>query len=286
MLEKKDFLFTTETTPDVSTDLSGSSKKIDALLGLADAVNITDSPNCKARLNSLLVASEIKKSGLDVILQLTGRDRNRVALESELLGALSVQIDKVLCLRGDQPDDNGPMAVNELNSNGLIQLCKTISEGSLTDGTEIKSPSPLYSGAADDLYVQLSNPEAMNSLAGKMKQGASFIQTQYCFDFDVIKQYSEKLNDQGIFNDCKVLIGMGPLKSAKQADWMRENLWGVNISDEILNKLECSENPEETGEEICRDLIEKIMSLSCIDGVHLMGPNCEKGSAKVISNFK
>ena len=101
MLEKKDFLFTAETTPDVSTDLSGSSKKIKPLLGLADAVNVTDSPNCKTRLNSLLVASEIKKSGLDVILQLTGRDRNRVALESELLGALSVQIDKVLCLSGD-----------------------------------------------------------------------------------------------------------------------------------------------------------------------------------------
>ena len=130
-VEKKDFLFT--------TDLSASSKKIDALLGLADAVNVTDSPNCKTRLNSLLVASEIKKSGLDVILQLTGRDRNRVALESELLGALSVQIDKVLCLSGDQPDDDGPMAVNELNSNDLIQLCKTISGGSLTDGTEIKT---------------------------------------------------------------------------------------------------------------------------------------------------
>ena len=99
MLEKG-FLFTTETTPDVSTDLR-KFKKIDALLGLADG-NVTDSPNCKTRLNSLLVASEIKKSGLDVILQLTGRDRNRVALESELLGALSVQIDKVLCLSGDQ----------------------------------------------------------------------------------------------------------------------------------------------------------------------------------------
>ena len=219
-------------------------------------------------------------------MQLTGRDRNRVALESELLGALSVQIDKVLCLSGDRPDDDGPMAVNELDSNDLIQLCKTISGGSLTDGTQIKSPLPLYSGAADDLYVQLSNSEAMNSLAGKINQGVSFIQTQYCFDFDVIKQYSEKLNDQGIFNDCKVLIGMGPLKSAKQADWMRKNLWGINISDEILNQLESSDNPEETGEEICKDLIEKIMSLPCIDGVHLMGPNCEKGSARVISNFK
>tara|TARA_S200000501_G_scaffold98582_1_gene91895 strand:+ start:783 stop:1643 length:861 start_codon:yes stop_codon:yes gene_type:complete len=285
MLEKKDFLFTTETTPDVSTDLAGSSKKIEALLGLADAVNVTDSPNCKTRLNSLLVASEIKKNGLDVILQLTGRDRNRVALESELLGALSVQIDKVLCLSGDQPDEDGPKAVNELNSNGLIQLCKTISGGSLTDGTEIKSPLPLYSGAADDLYLQLSNSEAMNSLVGKIKQGASFIQTQYCFDFDVIKQYSEKLTDQGIFKDCKVLVGMGPLKSAKQADWMRKNLWGVNISDDILNRLEESHSPLETGENICVELVEKIMDLPGINGVHLMGPGCEQGSARIISRF-
>ncbi len=145
MLEKKDFLFTAETTPDVSTDLSGNAKKIEVLLGLADAVNVTDSPNYRTRLNSLLVASEIKRSGLDVILQLTGRDRNRVAIESELLGALSVQIDKVLCLSGDQPDDDGPISVNELDSNGLIQLCKTISGGFLTDGTQIKSPLPLYS---------------------------------------------------------------------------------------------------------------------------------------------
>ena len=234
MLEKKDFLFTTETTPDVSTDLSASSKKVEDLIGLADAVNVTDSPNCKTRLNSLLVASEIRRSGLDVILQLTGRDRNRVALESVLLGALSVGINKILCLSGDQPDEGGPKAVNELNGNGLIQLCKSMSEGLLTDGTEIKKPLPIHSGAADDLYQQLSSTEALDKLILKIQEGANFIQTQYCFEVDVIKQYSDKLSEHQIFKDCKVLIGMGPLKSAKQADWMRKNLWGVNISDEIF----------------------------------------------------
>ena len=286
MLKKEDFLFTTETTPSISTDLSESSRKIENLIGLADAVNVTDSPNCKSRLNSLMVASEIKKSGLDVILQLTGRDRNRVALESELLGALSVGINKVLCLSGDQPDESGPVAVNELNSNGLIQLCKTMSGGFLTDGTEIKKPLPIYSGAADDLYQQLSNPEALDKLIIKIQQGANFIQTQYCFDIDIIKEYSDQLNEHEIFKDCTVLIGMGPLKSAKQADWMRKNLWGVNISDDILNRLESSVNPEKTGEEICISLIEKIMDMPCIDGVHLMGPNCEKGTARIITSFK
>ena len=286
MLEKKDFIFTTETTPNVSTDLAESSRKIEDLIGLADAVNVTDSPNCKSRLNSLLVASEIRKSGLDVILQLTGRDRNQIALESELLGALSVDINKVLCLSGDQPDETGPVAVNEFNSNGLIQLCKKMSEGFLTDGTEIKNPLPIHSGAADDLYGQLSNPTALSSLTKKIEQGANFVQTQYCFDLDVIQKYSNKLNEHEIFKDCKVLIGMGPLKSAKQADWMRKNLWGVNISDQILQRLESSDDPQQTGEEICNELIESIMDLPCVDGVHLMGPNCEKGAAKIISNFR
>ena len=97
------FLFTAETTPNVSTDLGASVARVEELIGLADAVNVTDSPNCKVRLSSLLVASEIRKTGLDVILQLTGRDRNSIALESELLGALSVNVDKILCLSEDLP---------------------------------------------------------------------------------------------------------------------------------------------------------------------------------------
>jgi len=286
VFETTDFIFTAETTPEVTTNLAGSVNKVEELGAVADAVNVTDSPNYKSRLNSLLVASEIRRSGLDVILQLTGRDRNQIALESVLLGALSVGVNKVLCLSGDQPDKNGPLVVNELNSNGLIELCKVISEGTLTDGREIKKPLQIYPGTADDLYDQISKPDAINKLATKIEQGANFVQTQYCFDYEVIKQYSDKLKDHGSFNNCKVLIGMGPLQSAKQGDWMRKNLWGVNISDEILYRLEASDLPTETGEQICLELIEKIIHLPCIDGVHLMGPNCEKSSARIISYFR
>ena len=286
MFNTNSFIFTSETTPDVTTDLGECVSRVEDLIGLADAINVTDSPNCKSRLNSLLVAAEIKRSGLDVILQLTGRDRNQIALESVLLGALSVGINKVLCLSGDQPDVDGPAGGNEFNGNGLIELCEIISKGTLSDGTTIKKSLPIYSGAADDLYTQISKPDALSKLVTKIELGANFVQTQYCFDYDVIKQYSEKLNNQGSFNDCKVIIGMGPLKSAKQGDWMRKNLWGVNISDEILKRLDESNSPVETGEEICQELIEKIMDLPCIDGVHLMGPSCEKSSARIISHFK
>ena len=285
MFASKDFLFTAEMTPDLSTDLAASAAKIDPLIGLADAINVTDSPNCQTKLSSLLVSAEIKRKGLDVILQLTGRDRNRIALESELLGALSVGINKVLCLSGDQPPKGGPQAVNEFNGVGLIQLCATLTRGHLTDGTSIKNPLPLYPGAADDLYQQHAKPEAMAGLLTKIEMGAQFVQTQYCFDIEMIRAYSERLIENGKTESTKVLIGMGPLKSAKQADWMRKNLWGVNISDEIVSRLESSDKPSKTGKAICEELIEQMIQVPGIDGVHLMGPNCEQQCAEIIKRF-
>jgi|TARA_Y100000385_G_C12947653_1_gene574056 methylenetetrahydrofolate reductase (NADPH) len=286
MFESTEFLFTAETTPQLSTDLGASAGLVDALLGLADAINVTDSPNCQTKLSSLLVAAEIRRKGLDVILQLTGRDRNRIALESELLGALSVDINKVLCLSGDQPPSDGPKAVNEYKGSGLIGLCATLSNGTLTDGTAIKKPRPLFSGAADDLYQHQAKPEAMTGLLTKIDRGARFVQTQYCFDLDIIKAYSDRLMANGKTDEWKVIVGMGPLKSAKQADWMRKNLWGVHISDEILERLEMSDAPIRAGEEVCRELILQIMDLPGIDGVHLMGPSCERQSAEIIRSFR
>ena len=282
MFSDKELIFTAETTPDLSMDLESSVNKITPLVGLADAVNITDSPNCNTKLSSILVAAEIKKKGLDVILQLTGRDRNRIAIESEIIGAASIDINKILCLTGDQPDEDGPKAVNEFNGASLIKLINILNSGKITDGTEIASTKEIFAGAADDLYTHQSKPEAVDSLMSKINSGAKFVQTQYCFDIEVIKFYSDLLINNGKDDSWKVLVGMGPLKSAKQADWMRKNLWGINISDEIINRLDNSSDSIFEGERICIELIDKITDLPGIDGVHLMGPNCETQSANII----
>ena len=171
MFSTADFIFTSETTPQVTTNLAECVDQVNDLIGIADAVNVTDSPNCKSRLNSLLVASEIKRRGLDVILQLTGRDRNQIALESVLLEHSVRWNNKVLCLSGDQPDENGPAVVNEFNGNGLIELCRVLSGGTLSDGTSIKNPIPISSGAADDLYTQISKPDALEKLVTKIELG-------------------------------------------------------------------------------------------------------------------
>ena len=285
MFSDKELIFTAETTPDLSMDLESSVNKIMPLIGLADAVNITDSPNCKTKLSSILVAAEIKKKGLDVILQLTGRDRNRIAIESEIIGAASIDINKVLCLTGDQPSENGPKAVNEFNGASLIELINILNLGKITDGTEIASAKEIYAGAADDLYTHQSKPEAVDSLISKINLGAKFVQTQYCFDIDVIRFYSDLLMNNGKNNSWKVLVGMGPLKSAKQADWMRKNLWGINISDDIIYRLDSASDSVEEGERICIELIDKVRELPGIDGIHLMGPNCESQSANIIKSL-
>ena len=285
MFNDEELIFTAETTPDLSMDLESSVNKIIPLVGLADAVNITDSPNCKTKLSSILVAAEIKKKGLDVILQLTGRDRNRIAIESEIIGAASIDINKVLCLTGDQPDEDGPKAVNEFNGASLIELINILNSGKITDGTGIASTKEIFAGAADDLYTHQSKPEAVDSLMSKINSGAKFVQTQYCFDIEVIKFYSDLLVRNGKDDSWKVLIGMGPLKSAKQADWMRKNLWGIHISDEILNRLDKSEDPIGEGEKICIEIIDQAKNLSGVDGIHLMGPNCEMQSANIIKSF-
>ena len=285
MFSDKELIFTAETTPDLSMDLESSVNKIIPLVGLADAVNITDSPNCKTKLSSILVAAEIKKKGLDVILQLTGRDRNRIAIESEIIGAASIDINKVLCLTGDQPDEGGPKAVNEFNGASLIELINILNLGKITDGTEIASTKEIFAGAADDLYTHQSKPEAVDSLMSKINSGAKFVQTQYCFDIEVIKFYSDLLLRNGKDDSWKVLIGMGPLKSAKQADWMRKNLWGIHISDEIINRLDKSEDPIGEGEKICIEIIDQAKNFSGVDGIHLMGPNCEMQSANIIKSF-
>ena len=253
---------------------------------MADAVNITDAPNCKTKLSSLVVAGEINKSGLDVILQITGRDRNQIALESEILGALSLDINKILCLSGDRPPEDGPMAVNEMNSSDLINLLKLMSKGNLSDGTEIKDPIQLISGCADSIHDHFARDKHSNFFVEKVNMGVSFVQTQYCYDIDLCKKYSQFIQENNLNASTKFIIGLGPLKSAKQASWMRDNLYGVKIPDSIVNRLDQSTSPLDEGKKICEEIIKELMDLDGISGVHLMGPNCEDQCADLIKIFR
>ena len=282
----KSFIFTAETTPSVSTNLKENIQKIESLIGVADAVNVTDAPNCKPKLSSLVVAGEIQKNGLDVILQITGRDRNSIALESEILGALSLGINKILCLSGDRPPEDGPKAVNEMNSANLINLLKTMSNGHLTDGVEIKEPIQLISGCADSIHDHFIRDQHSKFFVEKVNLGVNFVQTQYCYDLELCQKYSAFIMENTLNKNANFLIGLGPLKSAKQASWMRDNLYGVKIPNSIIERLDQASAPLQEGKKICEEIIEKLMDMPGINGVHLMGLNCENQCAELIKTFR
>ena len=178
------------------------------------------------------------------------------------------------------------MAVNEMNSSDLINLLKLMSKGNLSDGTEIKDPIQLISGCADSIHDHFARDKHSNFFVEKVNMGVSFVQTQYCYDIDLCKKYSQFIQENNLSGSTKFIIGLGPLKSAKQASWMRDNLYGVKIPDSIINRLDQSTSPLDEGKKICEEIIKELMDLDGISGVHLMGPNCEDQCADLIKIFR
>jgi methylenetetrahydrofolate reductase (NADPH) len=263
------FAITTETTPTASADPAPMLDRVAPLKGIADAVNVTDGATAKPHLSALVLAGMIKQMGIDPVLQYTVRDRNRIALQGDLLGTAALGIPNILCLTGDDPKkgeepDATPVFDLELNSD-----------------REIAVPPRLFIGCADAPFVPPDDwePGALNA---KMAAGAQFAQTQYCFDLDTCRTYMARLMDHGIPEKLPFLIGIGPLASAKQARWMDENLWGVSIPEPIIDRLEGAADPKAEGKTICAELIQEMRDIPGVAGCHLMAPRQEATMAEVI----
>ncbi len=279
------FVITAEITPPVSADPDALIEKADPLRGLVTAVNVTDGPRALVHMSALAAGAILAANGIEPIVQMTCRDRNRIALASDLLGAAALGIRNLLILTGDQPDtdeDPAPKPVFDMESTGLIGLAATMRDcGALPNGRKIATPPALFIGAAD----QPIDPPAdwkPDALLGKIDAGARFVQTQFCFDIGVVERYVARLADHGIPDRAGILIGLGPLRSAKSARWMRENLWGVIIPDALIARLEGAADEEAAGVAICAELIERLMEISGVAGVHLMSPGPVSGIVRVL----
>jgi len=292
-LNSNQFAITAEITPPISGDSSDVFKKIMPLKDIVDAINVTDGPNANVHMSSLAASAIMQRSGIEPIVQITCRDRNRIALISDLLGISALEIKNILILTGDNPtsgDQPTAKPVFDLKSHELIKIASQMAtEGTIpsqnTKTPNIKSISKKTNfiiGAADvptDKYVE----KWSNSLKIKQQSGANFIQTQLCYDMQIIRSYAKLLIEEGYTRDMFFLIGNGPLGSVKSATWMRDNLWGVKIPDNILNRLNNAKDPEEEGIKICIEQIEEISQIKGISGVHLMAPLNAKSIPVAIS---
>ena len=288
-LKNKEFVFTAETSPPDSTVRSEITDRILCLKDLADAINVTDGASAKSHLSSLVVSSIIKDIEIEPILQLTTRDRNRIAIQSDLLGAWTLNIQNILCIYGDQVetgDQPETKEVRDLDTLGVINTANYFKqEKKFPSGRSIKSAPEFFIGGADTPF-EIDDKFDCANLIKKIEQGVNFFQTQYAFDAQILKKYMDRLKKFNITKKAYYLVGLGVIKSAKSAKWMNKNLFGINIPNSIIQRLENSTNERKEGIRICIELIEKYQEIEGVHGIHLMGYHQEEQIAEVISHFK
>ena len=269
------FVVTAEITPPVSADATEFMRRALPLKGLATAVNVTDGAGAKVHLSSLAAAHFLVQNGIEPIFQMTCRDRNRLALQGDLLGAVSLGIRNILILGGDDPkagDQPEAKAVFDLDSRGLLAMASRMrSEHALPTGTKIGGNLALVLGAADIPTDPEPGWEPKGLLA-KADAGADFVQTQFCMDMKVVRRYAARLVETGIAQRLPVLIGVAPIPSAKSAHWMREKLFGTQIPDEIVQRLKQAEDPKAEGRRICVEVLQELAEIPGIAGAHIMAP--------------
>jgi methylenetetrahydrofolate reductase (NADPH) len=282
------FAITAEVVPPVSTDPADLLARALPLRGLATAVNVTDGAGAKAHLSSLAAAHILLHNGIEPVLQMTGRDRNRLALQSDLLGALALGVRNILIISGDDPktgDQPAAKPVFDLDSKGFLAVAqRIIEERSLPPGTAIRGPTRFLLGAAA-LPVDPPEDWAPADLVAKADAGARFVQTQFCMDMAIVRRWTSKLRELGLTDRLKVLIGVAPIRSARSARWMRTRLFGTIIPEAIVERLDKAGDARREGVRICVELLHELAAIPGVAGAHLMAPQNPFALAEVIAAF-
>jgi methylenetetrahydrofolate reductase (NADPH) len=283
------FLMTAEVAPPVSCDPRDLLRKATPLRGLADAVNVTDGAGARAHMGALAAAAILLGAGIEPILQITCRDKNRIALQSELMGAAALGIRNVMVLTGDDPkagDQPDTKPVFDIDSKTLIETARQLrDEGTLPTGREVAGKAAFFLGAAD-MPIDPPPEWQPKALLAKLAAGAEFVQTQFCMDAALVRRYAGALGQAGVTQKLAVLVGINPLRSAKSAQWMKSQLFGTIIPDALIARMEKAADPAREGIRICVDLIEELATIPGIAGVHIMAPGNDAAIPEVIAEAR
>jgi len=273
LLHEGVFCVTAEVVPPRSADPGAVTEQARGLVGYADAVNVTDNPTAAAHMSPVAGAALVAAAGLEPVVQLTTRDRNRLGLTSELLGAWALGARNVLCLTGDPPqvgDHPDAKSVYDLSVMELIRLADGLRrDGRLLSGAQIDHPPRYLIGVAD---VPLTPGYAFDRLEEKAEAGADFVQTQIVFDVEAFDAWAEKARARGIFERMFVLAGVAVARAAKTARYINERLPGVTVPDRVLELLdEAGPDAEAEGVRLTVEVVAKLKTIQGIAGIHVMG---------------
>ena len=287
MLTAGHMAVTSECGPPRGSDPEAITKKAEMIRNHVDAINITDNQTSVTRLCSLAACIRLKLMDVEPVLQMVTRDRNRIALQSDILGAASFDINNILCLTGDHqsfgdcPDGQN---VHDLDSIQLIQAVRHMrDEGKFIGGDDIARPPSMFVGAAANPFADPFHIRALR-LAKKVNAGVEFIQTQCIYNLDRFEKWMEMVGDLGLTEKVHILAGLTPFKSAGMAKYMKNRVPGMDVPDEVVSRMAGTpkENQAEEGINICVESIERLKAVPGIAGFHIMAIEWEEKVPEIV----
>ena len=283
------FAVTAEIAPPDSADPHEVYQRAALFDGYVDAINATDGSGANCHMSSVGMCALLTRRGYSIIMQISCRDRNRIAMQGDVLGASAMGVSNILCLTGDgvQSGDH-PQAkpVFDMDCMTSLQMIAGMRDGGhFMSGRKISSPPQVFLGAAANPFAPPLDYRPLR-LAKKVAAGAQFVQTQYCFDIDRLKAYMSEVRDMGLDKKVFILVGVGPLASAKSAEWIRNNVAGVHIPDEIIKRLAGAKDQRQEGVNICIDMVNQAKEIEGVSGAHIMAYRQEERIAEIVEKTK
>jgi methylenetetrahydrofolate reductase (NADH) len=273
ILRRGEFAVTAELNPPDSSNPEEVYERGGVFDGWVDGINATDGSGANCHMSSVSICALLTRVGYAPIMQISCRDRNRIAIQGDVLGAAAMGVDNILCLTGDgvqAGDQPGAKPVFDLDCMSLLETIRIMRDDEkFLSGRRITDPPKLFLGAAINPFAPPHGFRALR-LKKKIEAGAQFVQSQYCYDIEMLKDYMKTVTDMGLHEKCFILIGVGPLASARTAKWIRSNVPGVHIPDSIIKRLEGAQDQKLEGKNICIDMLQQIKEIPGVAGAHVM----------------
>ncbi|MDR5783842.1 methylenetetrahydrofolate reductase C-terminal domain-containing protein [Caballeronia sp. LZ065] len=283
--ERSRFIVTVEISPPDSADPRALLDRAAVFRGLTDAINITDGAGANCHMSSAAASALLHAAGYTPVSQVSCRDRNRIALQGDVLGAAALGIRNVLCLTGDdvsKGDHAGAKPVFDLDSVNLLHTLKGMSErGEYASGRKLQHAPRLFLGATANPFVP-PYAERIANLERKVDAGAQFIQTQFCFDIERLEQFMHAVRARGLHRRAAIIVGVGVLSTAKALRWMADHVPGVNVPLSVTERIGAAADQRLEGKRFCIETIQRIRGIEGVAGVHLMGYRNEDVLAQII----
>ena len=294
--------FTVEISPPVSGSGVEMLDQVSQLKPFIDAVNITDGAGATVGISNIAAAALLKANDVDIILQMNCRDQNRIGLMNDLLGTSALGIHNIIAVRGDNPDTGDhPLAkgvfdlksheliriAHEMTTNGIVpaRTMKISASGIQSNSKPISKPPQFFLGTVD--VPSLAGDDVWaGRLHKRVAAGLQFVQTQVCYDMSLVQRYLDFLEDQGLTESLFVVVSNSPQISAQSALWVKENIWGAEIPDEIIQRLKDAKDPREEGVKICHEQVEELMTMPGIAGINLIESDNLASIAAVLAAIK